>query len=169
MLRPVGQLLDEAGIQSFSLIIEGDAIVVRGERRAKIEEPGSGGTLKAIWRRLSETSPEKSAPAPETATVEMRYTPSDLARLEAAGRAKRQSADDAPEVHSLSQILRAAGSFVDQKNGRLIAIRKEGLNVTFEYESAVQTKIREQFTVSGLYDFWVKMYLKRGGRPLPKY
>jgi hypothetical protein len=67
-------------------------------------------------------------------------------------------------AHTLSQILRAVGAFVDQKQGRLLAVTKEGQEISVEYESALKRRLTEKFTVASLYDFWVKMYLRRSGR-----
>ena len=47
----------------------------------------------------------------------------------------------------------------------MLAVKKEEHNITIEYESALKRKIAEQFTVASLYDYWVKMYLKRRARP----
>jgi hypothetical protein len=81
--------------------------------------------------------------------------------MDAAERAKRTAAGSTPEAHKLSQILRAAGGYVDQKGGRLLEVRKSFDDITIEYESALKKKMTEKFTVAGLYDFWVKMYLRR--------
>ena len=167
LLRPVGQALDEIGMESFHLLIEGDDIVVRSRLPANTQEATPAASLKGLWRRLS-GSQNAGAPGPFTA-AELRYTPADIGRLEAQGQSKRRWPEAVAEAHSLSQILRAAGGFVDQKNGRLTSVRKEGPNITFEYESTSKRIVTEQFTVSGLYDFWVRMYLKRGGRPAPRY
>jgi hypothetical protein len=64
----------------------------------------------------------------------------------------------------LAQILRAVGAFVDQKQGRLLGVTKEGQEIAIEYESALRHSQREKFTVSSLYDYWVKMYLRRRER-----
>jgi hypothetical protein len=74
---------------------------------------------------------------------------------------KRKEAGGTPEAHALSQLLRAAGGYVDQKGGKLLEVRKANDEVTIEYESALRKKMTEQFTVSALYDYWVKMYLRR--------
>jgi hypothetical protein len=79
-------------------------------------------------------------------------------------RSRRKESGGRPEAHTLSQILRAVGAFVDQKQGRLIGVQMAGQDVTIEYESALRQKLTEKFTVATLYDYWVKMYLKRRGR-----
>ena len=39
-----------------------------------------------------------------------------------------------------------------------------GQDITIEYESALKQNMTEKFTVATLYDYWVKMYLKRRQR-----
>ena len=68
------------------------------------------------------------------------------------------------EAHSLPEILRAVGGYVDQKGGQVLAVKKENQDVTIEYQSALKKKIVEQFTVASLYDYWVKMYMRRKQR-----
>jgi hypothetical protein len=167
MLRPIGQVIESRGMESFSVTVEGDDVVVRGSQPPRPQEAISGPSLKSLWRLLrGAQQPEHE---PETsARAELRYTREDIARLDAEGRNRRRGAPSAPEPHSASQILRAAGRFVDQKEGRLLAVAKEGPKISLVYESAGKTNVSEQFTVSELYDFWVKMYLKRGERSAPK-
>ncbi len=77
---------------------------------------------------------------------------------------ERVETADRPEAHSLSQILRAVGGIVDQKQGRFLSVIKEGQEITVEYESTLKQKIVEKFTSASLYDFWVRMYLRRSSR-----
>jgi hypothetical protein len=53
---------------------------------------------------------------------------------------------------------------VDQKQGRLLGVTKESQDITIEYESALKRDTTEKFTVASLYDYWVKMYLRRRQR-----
>ncbi len=85
--------------------------------------------------------------------------------MEEAAQIKRGTGSGTPDAHSPSQILRAVGNFVDQKQGRLLSLSKEDQNIAIEYESASKRTVSEKFTVSSLYDYWVRMYLKRSGRP----
>jgi hypothetical protein len=40
----------------------------------------------------------------------------------------------------------------------------DGQDISIEYESALKRNLAEKFTVASLYDFWVKMYLRRRDR-----
>ena len=84
--------------------------------------------------------------------------------MDAAGNAKRIATAEKPDPHALSQILRAAGAFVDQKQGRLLGVTMEGHDIAIDYESALKQKTTEKHTVASLYDYWVKMYLRRRER-----
>jgi hypothetical protein len=56
------------------------------------------------------------------------------------------------------------GAFVDQKQARLISVRKDEQKIEIEYESPLKGRIAEEFTAATLYEFWVRMYLKRSSR-----
>ena len=167
LLRPIGQMLESLGVQSFILTVEGDDFSVRGQKPKENSKPSEVKSLRAIWQSMR--APKRGSQGssiPSSGVVELHYAPDDIERMEIEGRAKRKAADsgDAPEAHALSQILRACGAFVDQKEGRMLAVKKEDQNITIDYESAMKRKISEQFTVASLYDYWVKMYLKRRTR-----
>jgi hypothetical protein len=165
LLRPVGQMLEPLEIESFSLKVEEQGIAVFAERREKPRTAAPEVSLKVSWqifrRKKSETLQE---PQPSSGTLEMHYTHDDIARMDNEGQNKRTGASGSPEAHTLSQILRAIGAFVDQKQGRLLGVYKEGQDVRIEYESALKRNTTEQFTVASLYDYWVKMYLRRRER-----
>ena len=84
--------------------------------------------------------------------------------MDSEGQKKRTGEPGSPEAHTLSQILRAVGAFVDQKQGNLSSVTKDGQDITIEYESALKRSMTEKFTVASLYDYWVKMYLRRRDR-----
>ena len=84
--------------------------------------------------------------------------------MDTEGQTKRKGAGGSPEAHTLSQILRAVGAFVDQKQGRLLGVTIEGQDIAIEYDSALKRTLVEKFTVASLYDYGVKMYLRRRAR-----
>jgi hypothetical protein len=96
--------------------------------------------------------------------LELHYTHEDIERMDTEAQRKRQDIGGSPEAHTLSQILRAVGAFVDQKQGRLLGVTKEAQDITIEYESPLKRSMTEKFTVASLYDYWVKMYLRRRQR-----
>jgi hypothetical protein len=166
ILRTVGQMLEALDVQSFVLTAEGDEYTVSTSRTDKLQQ-GAGTSLRFWWRRLCSADPQSNGD-PSSGVVELHYTDAEIVRKDFEGQGKRTGAG-APEPHAISQVLRAVGGFIDQKQGRLIEVRKEDQNVQFEYELSSNARGCERFTVATLYDYWVKMYLNRSGRPAPKH
>src|SRR5687767_8792741 len=164
LLRPVGQMLEPLQIESFSLKVEDGGVAVFADKRAT-PQPAQNVSLKVSWqifrRKKAESAPE---PQPSSGSLEIHYSHDDIVRMETEGQGKRTGAPGSPEAHTLSQILRAVGAFVDQKQGRLLSVVKDGQEISIEYESALKRALTEKFTVASLYDYWVKMYLRRRER-----
>jgi hypothetical protein len=163
LLRPVGQMLEPLQIESFSLKVEdsGDVHVSaqkREDRRPSTPEV----SLRVVWQTFRRHKPESvNEPASPSGVLELHYTRDDIARMDAEEQSKRKGTGGTPEAHALSQIFRAVGAYVDQKSGKLLAFSKANDEIIIEYESALKKKLREQFTVASLYDYWVKMYKRR--------
>jgi hypothetical protein len=162
LLRPVGQMLEPLQIESFSLKVEDQGVAVFAERP---ETPPSATnmSLKVSWQIFRRKKVE-AEPQPSSGTLELHYTHEDIARMDTEGQNRRSGKAGSPEAHALSQILRAVGAFVDQKQGRLIAVTKDSHDISIEYQSVFKQASVEKFTVASLYDYWVKMYLRRRTR-----
>jgi len=165
ILRPVGQMLEPLQLESFSLKIEEGNVSVQAQKREERALPSADISLRVTWQlfRRKKTA-AASEPQPSSGLLELHYTREDIARMETEGQSRRQAAGGRPEAHALSQVLRAVGAFVDQKQGRLTSIKMAGQDITIEYESVLRQNVTEKFTVATLYDYWVKMYLKRRQR-----
>jgi hypothetical protein len=163
LLRPVGQMLEPLKLESFSLKIDDSGVYVSGRKREeRPTSPVPEVSLRVVWQALRRKQPEPASEAqPSSGVLELRYAQDDIERMDTEEQSKRTGAGGTPEAHTLSQILRAVGGYVDQKGGRLLEVRKAEDEVTIEYESALRKKMTEQFTVASLYDYWVKMYLRR--------
>ena len=161
ILRTVGQVLEALDINSFTLNLEGHDFTVSAQQQ---QHPGK--RLRVLWQRLQGKEAESQATAhPASGALELHYTVEDLARLDSEARAKRGStAGTTVPPHSLSQLLRAVAYFVDHEGGHLLTVRKEDQNIDFEYKTELKTKVTQEFTVSALYDLWVKMYSERSAR-----
>lgn len=164
LLRPVGQMLEPLQIESFSLKVQDRGVAVYAEKH-ETPQPAPNLSLKVSWQifRRKKAEPAQD-PQPSSGTLEIHYTREDIARMDSEGQSKRTGAGGSPEAHTLSQILRAVGAFVDQKQGRLLGVTKDGQEISIEYESALKRELTEKFTVASLYDYWVKMYLRRRER-----
>ena len=163
LLRPVGQMLEPLKLVSFSLKISDDSVEVSGTRSEEAQpQPVQEISLRVVWQALRRKQPDPArAPQPTSGLLELRYSVDDIARKDDAERSKRKQSGGTPEAHALPQLLRAAGGYVDQKGGRLLEVRKVNDEVTLEYDSALRKRMTEQLSVSVLYDYWVKMYLRR--------
>lgn len=160
ILRTVGQMLEGLEIQSFVLKMEGNDFTV-STRQSPRHQPRR---LRVFWQRLRGKS-DKARANPSSGVLELHYTAAEIGRMNSEGQARRGPTAGTPEAHSLPQLLRAVGAFVDQKGGRLLTVRKEDQKIDFEYTSVLKAKVAQQFTVATLYNYWVKMYLRRSSRP----
>jgi hypothetical protein len=145
-------------MESFSLMMDGDAVVVRGRKH----RDQSVGKLspRGFWQLFRSN---RTGEIDEWEAIELRYTPEQLAHMDDEGRSKRGDLSS-PNAHSVSQVVRAVGAFVDQKQARLLSIRKDEQKIEIQYESLLKGRITEDFTVATLYEYWVRMYLKRSSR-----
>lgn len=165
LLRPVGQMLEPLHIDSFSLKIEETGVSVHAKKREEPQQQAPNVSVRISWQMFRRKTAEPPAePQPSSGALEIHYTHDDIARMDTEGQTKRKGVGASPEAHDLSQILRAVGAFVDQKQGRLLGVTKDAQDITIEYESALKRNLTEKFTIASLYDYWVKMYLRRRQR-----
>lgn len=167
LLRPVGQILESIHIDNFALKVDDIGVSVSGEKPEppKAPAPPQALSLRVMWQTLRGKNEEPvPEPQPSSGIVELNYTHGDLDRVDNEAKSRRVGAGGRPEAHALSQVLRAVGGVVDQKQGRLISVSKVGQDITVEYQSPLKQNIVEKFTTASLYDFWVRMYLRRRDR-----
>ena len=165
-LRVIGQRLEALAVESFSLKMDGDDFVIEGRKRTEAPNPVQDTSLRSVWQLLrgKQAMPKEEAEPPPT-VVEMRYTPYDIARLDSEEQSNRKAAAGNAEAHSLPQVLRAVGAFVEDKQGRLVAVSMHEQTIRIEYMSVLNERRAEDFTVASFYDYWVHMYLHRKDRP----
>jgi hypothetical protein len=163
LLRPVGQMLEALQIESLSLKVEDAGVSVRAQKRQERQPPAANISLHVTWQifRRKKSAPESQ---PISGVLELHYSHDDIMRMDSEAQIQRRGTGGSPEANTLSQILRAVGAFVDQKQGRLLGVTIQGQDIAIEYESALKKVLTEKFTVSSLYDYWVKLYLRRRER-----
>lgn len=138
-LRAIGQDLEARGIKTFSIRCEADLYVV---------EAGY-----------------QSPPAPTPVTLY--YTLDDIGQLDREGRERDNCNSSVKDFLSLSQSLRAIGTYVDRKGALLLSVSNNASTgtmpvVTIEYETAQGERVIDDRTGSAIYDMCVSFYKLRG-------
>lgn len=157
-LRAIGQALEVLHIKSFDVELEGDDYLVR----AKSERSRRGGSPQEdipdgdVQEGRKESSGIRSSNA-----FQARYTPEDIERLEQEGQARRDNPNKKPDGHSMSQLLRAAGGYVDRKGARLKALSWRDESVAVVYETVQGRREFDAFRPDTMYDFWVRMSIRK--------
>jgi hypothetical protein len=99
--------------------------------------------------------------------VERHCTPDDLKKLELEGRKKRKSGSGAPNLLSLSHVLRMAGNYVDRMQGRLIRVSWQDQSdkiqsITIQYEPhQVQHRERGEAQTTTIEELCIHVYKQR--------
>lgn len=144
-LRAIGQDLEARGIKTF---------IIRCEAELYVVEAGY-----------------QSPPAPTP--VRVYYTLDDIEQLDREGRERDNCNSGVKDFLSLSQILRATGTYVGGKKGaRLLSVSNNASTgtmpvVKIEYETAQGERVVDDRTGSAIYDMCVSFYKLRGRfRPL---
>ena len=164
LLRPIGQMLEALRIESFALKLDSAGFVIRDKTRNRTQlTPREKAFLADLHQRHAEALDKQDALRMATGVFEWHLTPNDIGRLEQEGRERRRATWEAPDSHSVSQILRVIGSMLDQKGGRMSSVSKEGQTVTVEYALPDGKKATDEYSVPALYDQWVRMYKRRSG------
>jgi len=89
----------------------------------------------------------------------MRFTASDIARLDAAGLSRRGDRNAAAKTNNLSLRLRVVGDYLDRKNASdfMISWSTSSVGVSFDDK-------RKNCSVQNLYNAGVHMYQRRSNR-----
>ena len=136
-LRAIGQDLEARGIKTFVIRCEADLYVVE----AGYQSP------------------------PALTPVTLYYTLDDIEQLDREGREDNRDSG-VKDFLSLSQILRAIGSYVGRRGARLLSVSNNVLTgtmpvVKIEYETAQGERVVDDRTGSAIYDMCVSIYKLR--------
>ena len=175
-LRAVGQALEALRVQDFELRVSGGDYLVRGSQATpaapppQTSQPARRGALGSLRRILGGVEPIDLEPptpprAQESQQLELRFTADDIAKLEQQGQSRRQASPGMPDLHSLPQVLRTIGDYLDRQGHELARVVKQGQNITIEHDMPDSQRSVEERTASSLYDLSVRMYLRRTDRP----
>ena len=169
-LRAIGQDLENLHLSAFNLECTGSAYLVwvRSDEQSESSNPLfriSRNRLQKLWRNkipprvLGQEEPYK-LPSAETGK-RLRYSVTELDRIEREQRARRRQQSGTADGHSLSQLLRTIGDLAGQKNERLLGVSWQELSVSMVVETPEGRKEIDVFRTDNLYDQWVRMYLRR--------
>jgi hypothetical protein len=167
-LRALGQALEKFRFSAFDLELISGTYLVKGTAT-------STDNIKFSFSRfVGELLRGSAARTTMTCTgsqIDLRFSPEEIERFDMRGKIKRQDSGKMPDPYSISQILRGAGSYLDNRDGtQLVGVSLKGKWVTVNYQTVEGRLERAQQDLEYFYDYWVKMYLKRSNRvkpPLP--
>jgi len=94
-----------------------------------------------------------------------RFTPEEIEKFDLHGRSRREDAGKTPDPYSISQLLRGAGCYLDNRNvSERVTISFAGRWITIRYETPDKQAANERHDLEYFYDCWVQMYLRRSNR-----
>jgi hypothetical protein len=163
-LRAVGQALEARHIVSLDLELTGGLYVVRGKVTASDYAQSS---LSAFVQDFISGvgSVFTGASRRSLYEIDLSYNPQDVEKLDLQGREHRRNADQNPDPYALAQKLRGVGSFLDYRPETILTgISVEDRWVTVRYKTAEGHIEQAKQDVAYFYNYWVKMYLRRGLR-----
>jgi hypothetical protein len=140
-LRAIGQSLETQNVVVFDLKPQGSMYSVRA-----VVQKVKG--LLTIFQK-------------ETGLRELNYTPQDIDRCDKEGRARRQKSGRLPDFRSLSNMLRAIGSYLDEKGAQLLQIQKGNQTVMILYKNIHGHPEVEERSLAAVSDMSLQMYKQR--------
>lgn len=161
-LRALGQAFEKFSLSAFDLEIRSGSYLVIGTATSIEHVKFSFSRvvrelLRGTYRRPNVTS--------TVGRFDWRFSPEDIEGFDLRGKSRRHDSSKMPDPHSVSQILRGAGSFLDHRNvANLVGISLKGRWVTVSYQTGEGRLERAQQDLEYFYDYWVKMYLRRSNR-----
>jgi len=171
ILRAIGQGLESLSLEAFDLEVADDTFSVRGIPTRKASEKSPVTKLKAFKKAFldicntSKTSTPSAIPdagVPGSSRVlRLQFMQADIDKLERDGQALRSDWERSPLSHSLPQVLRTVGWYVDHKKGRIHKISKAADTLSVSYTGLAGTQKMETLTLIQIYDMWVHLYKQR--------
>lgn len=162
-LRALGQALEKFGFSAFDIELGSGNYLVTG--RATAAESVKFSVLRRIREWLC--GPQVGLASGDAGQrVKLRFSSDEIENFDRRGKVKRRDPSQMPDPYSISQILRGAGSYLDNREvTALVAISLNGKWVTLRYESSPGRLEQAKQDLEYFYDYWVKMYLRRSNRP----
>jgi hypothetical protein len=173
ILRAIGQRLEQLSVEAFDLEVANDTFLIQGaatqKESGKLNAANVSTFKKAfleichISKKPATTETRAGKAGASARSLRLEFTENDIDTLERDGQALRSDWNGSPLAHSLPQLLRTVGWYVDHQKGRLHRISKNGDTLTISYLGSIGTRKVETFTLLQLYDMWVHLYKRRKG------
>jgi hypothetical protein len=159
-LRALGQALESHQLGCIELEVESGVYFVRGNATPSDSARAS---LSSLVRDFIFGSDAK-AQVKEREEIKLRYSSNEIRQLDAEARQRRTDSKKTNDPHSLSQVLRGAGSYLDSRNIQLVGVTVKDRWVTLRYQTPEGRLEEAQQDLEYFFDYWVKMYLRRRNR-----
>jgi hypothetical protein len=165
ILRAIGQGLEALSVEAFGLEVANEAFLINGTARGSANRNAFKKAFLDICQISTKATLSRTfagTPSTSSRLVRLRFTQQAIDKLEQDGRALRSNWNGSPLAHSLPQLLRTVGWYVDNKKGQLKKITK-GDSLRVSYVESTGKEKSEIFTLLQLYDMWVHLYRRRKG------
>jgi|SRR5919106_332971 hypothetical protein len=161
-LRALGQALEKFDFSAFDLEITRESYLVLGKATPIKHVKFSFSRFVSELLRGSSGRPSLTGTVRQ---VDLRFSPEDIERFDLRGKSRRHDSSKMPDPYSISQLLRGAGCYLDHRNvAGQVGISFEGRWVAVRYRTDEGRLEQTQQDLDYFYDYWVKMYLRRGNR-----
>jgi len=166
VLRAIGQGLETLEVIAFDLQVSVNHYVVRGDARNLKTADASKPSLKKSFLNLILNGTKKRTA--KTTGLQpfhftgLHFTPKDIELLERKGQLLQTNFETStPNPHSLSQILRTVGVYLDLHECHLLKISwRDGL-LTLWYLNRHGVECKDILSRVALHDQWVQQYKQR--------
>lgn len=160
-LRALGQALERFSFSVFEIEVENGIYSVIAKASATERKPTLS-VLRAIGRFFRRFDATRTRPDRH---VNLRFTPEEIETFDLHGRSQREDAGKTPDPYSISQLLRGAGCYLDNRNvSDRVTISFAGRWITIRYETPDKQAANARHDLEYFYDCWVQMYLRRSNR-----
>lgn len=160
-LRALGQALEKFSFSVFDIEIENGIYFVVAKSRAT-ERRRRLSLLRAIRAIFVRSDRSRTRTDRQ---VDLRFTAEEIENFDLHGKSRRQDGGKTPDPYSISQLLRGAGCYLDNRNvSERVTISFAGRWITIRYETPDKQAANARHDLEYFYDCWVQMYLRRSNR-----
>ena len=166
VLRAIGQGLETLEVIAFDLKVSDKQYVVRGEaRKPKTATPSEPDFKRSFLNLILRGARKRTAKTAGQLTFHfsgLRFTAKDIDLLERKGQGLQTHFEtSAPSPHSLSQILRTVGAYLDLHECQLEKISWHDGLLTLWYLNRGGVESKDILSRVALRDQWGQQYKKR--------